>query len=79
VLYRWEKQIELRGSRLEKLLKISQYVLEQFNIATDKHLVHDVTLKKWALKARENVQLSYKLFKASSKWVYNFKKTHGIV
>jgi len=80
VLYRWEKQIELGGSRLEKLLKISQYVLEQFNIATDKHLpVHDVTLKKWALKARENVQLSYKLFKASSKWVYNFKKTHGIV
>lgn len=79
-LYRWEKQIEEGGSRLEKLLQISKLVLEQFNNASKKCLpIHDSNLRKWGLKAREDVQLSPKLFKASLKWVHNFKIRHGIV
>jgi len=80
MLYRWEEQIERGGTRLEKLLDISKYVLLEFNSASDKCLpIHDANLKRWALKARENVQLPSKLFKASSKWIHNFKVSHGIV
>lgn len=80
MLYRWEKQIEEGGSRLEKLRNISKYVLQQFNNATENRLpVHDIDLKRWGLLAKENVQLASKYFKASSKWVHNFKVKHGIV
>lgn len=80
MLYRWQDQISQGGSRLEKLLNISEYVLNEFNSASDKRLaIHDTNLKRWALKARENVQLSPNLFKASAKWLHNFKVKHEIV
>lgn len=79
-LYRWEAQVAEGGSRTDKLLYISQYVLEQFNSASDRNLsIHDLDLKRWALKAREVVHLPSQLFTASSKWIHNFKIQHGIV
>jgi len=78
-LYRWERQIAEGGSRTDKLLYISQYILHQFNNASNRNLsIHDLDLKRWALKAREEVHLSLQLFMASSKWIHNFKIQHGI-
>lgn len=79
-LYRWEKQVADGGSRTDKLLYIAQYVLHQFNSASDRHLpIHDLDLKRWALKAREEAHLSPKFFAASSKWIHKFKTQHNIV
>jgi len=79
-LYNWEQQIEEGGTRNEKLLKISEFVLEEFNNALDKSVaVHDFDLKRWALKARAKVNLDIQLFTASKRWIHNFKLKHGIV
>jgi len=79
-LYRWEKQVANDGVRKEKLEYISTYVFEQFQRATDQCLpIHDIDLKRWALKAREEVKLSTKYFTGSPKWIQNFKKKNGIV
>lgn len=79
-LYRWKEQIEQGGSRLDKLLLISKYVLDQFKNASDSSVsIHDFDLKKWALQAREKVGLSGELFTASSSWIYSFKIKHAIV
>jgi len=75
-LYRWKKQVANNGVRKEKL-DISTYVFEQFQRATDHCLpIHDIDLKRWALKVREEVvhKLSTKLFTGSPKWIHNFKK-----
>lgn len=59
---------------LMKLLYISQYLLYQFNSASDRNLsIHNLDLKRWTLKAREEVHLSSQLCKATSKWIHNFK------
>lgn len=79
-LYRWEEQLKAGGTRKEKLLQISKYVLEQFKSASDKALpIHDTDLKRWALQAREEIDLSRDSFSASAKWIFNFKVNHGIV
>jgi len=79
-LYNWEQQIEEGGTRNKKLLKISEFVLEEFNNALDKSVaVHDFDLKRWALKARAKVNLDIQLFTASKRWIHNFKLKHGIV
>lgn len=80
VLYVWEKQVEEGGNRVEKLSKICEYVLNEFQKAHEKSLpIHDADLRWWALKARSEVNLSHNLFTASTKWVYNFKIQHKIV
>jgi len=54
--------------------------LEQFQKACDKSLpIHDLDLKRWALKARDEVNLSCHLFTVFTKWVYNFKVRHSII
>lgn len=54
--------------------------MNEFEKARDMSLpIHDIDIKRWALKARDDVNLSKELFTASSKWIHNFKKTHGIV
>lgn len=79
-LYRWEAQIKEGGTRNEKLLQISKYVLDQFKISSERSLsIHDIDIKRWALRAREEINLSPTLFTASTFWVHNFKVNHGIV
>lgn len=63
-----------------KLLKISVYVLQQFKNASDKLLpIYDLDHKRWALEARDEINLSRELFTASTRWVHNFKIKHEIV
>lgn len=57
-LYKWEEQVKEGGTRTDKLLKISEYVLQQFKNASDKSVsVHDLDLKRWALESRAKVDL----------------------
>nr|XP_012217170.1 PREDICTED: uncharacterized protein LOC105669005 [Linepithema humile] len=80
MLYRWEKQVKEGGTRNEKLLEISKYVMKQFQNAHLKSIpIHDIDIKRWALNARNEVQLPREFFTASSKWIHNFKIKHGIV
>ncbi|XP_071042558.1 uncharacterized protein [Parasteatoda tepidariorum] len=80
IMTNWEAQIENNGTRFEKLLKISTSVLDKFKSALDSSIViHDVNIKKWALKARDEEHLSPHLFTASSNWLHNFKKSHRTV
>lgn len=79
-LYRWKKQINECGTKYEKFLQISTYVLDQFKISSERSLpIHDIDIKRWALKAGEKFGLSPKQFTASTLWVHNFKTNHGIV
>lgn len=72
--------MEEEGTREEKLLKISEYVLTQFKNAVDNLTsVHDLDLKRWALESRTKLGLSIQLFTASTKWLHNFKIKYGIV
>jgi len=38
-----------------------------------------LNIRRWALNARNKLQLSADFFKASEKWIYNFKQRHRIV
>lgn len=79
-LHRWELQVSENGNRIEKLQKISDYVLDQFQNARERGLaIHDIDLKMWALRERDNTGLSKNSFTASAKWIQNFKLRHRIV
>ncbi|XP_076666304.1 uncharacterized protein LOC143367919 [Andrena cerasifolii] len=77
-LYRWEAALANDGTRREQLLSIVQNVLDKFQTAIDQgSLIHDIDIRRWALKAKEEVNLP--TFKAGHTWIMNFKKVHNIV
>ena len=56
---RFEKYIETQGSGLEKLKKIHNYVLKNFQQAKhDYKIVHDRDLRYWAYQINKEVNLS---------------------
>jgi len=78
-LYRWKGQIEKGRTRNEKLKKISEYITSQFQEAVEKSItIHDVDIRRWALKARDDFSLSSDSFTAS-KWLHTFKTKYKIV
>lgn len=77
-LYRWELFLQKDGTHREKLLHIFQYVFENFKDAGDNNkIIHDLDLRRWALEAKEEINLPH--FKAGATWILNFKRKHGIV
>ena len=77
-LYRWETEIEKNGTRFDKLHAISLFVRNKFLKSRDEGLpVHDNDLRKWGLKASQELHLNS--FTASKKWVDNFKKKIHVV
>ncbi|XP_071575586.1 uncharacterized protein [Temnothorax nylanderi] len=77
-LYKWELSLQRGGTHREKLLYISEYVLNKFKDANDKNsIMHDIDLRRWALEAKEEINLPH--FKAGATWILNFKRKHGIV
>jgi hypothetical protein len=77
-LYKWELSLQRGGTHREKLLYISEYVLNKFKDANDKNsIMHDLDLRRWALEAKEEINLPH--FKAEATWILNFKRKHGIV
>ena len=79
-LRRWAIQIETGGNKREVLMRISEYVLNEFRSAVNTgRIVHDRDLRRWALKAYNDEGNKNILFKASRSWVNNCKKVHHIV
>ena len=79
-LYHWEAQLEKGGTGNEKLKKISEYVISQFQEAVEKSItINDVDIRRWALKARDDFSLSPDSFTASSKWLHTFETKYKIV
>jgi len=77
-LYRWEHYIQKGGTRREKMLHISEYVLQNFKEANDKkRIIHDIDLRRQALEAKAQIDLPS--FRAGATWILNFKRKHGIV
>jgi len=63
-LRRWEKQINVGGSRKEKLRQISAYTLDKFTEAVCKEsIIHNIDITRWALQSQRQENLSG--FKAS--------------
>ena len=52
--------------------------MNKFKDANDKNsIMHDLDLRRWALEAKEEINLPH--FKAEATWILNFKRKHGIV
>ena len=78
-LRKWANQLEVRGTKKEKLLKISEYVIQKLRNATEAgYILHDRDLRQPALKAYKELGDSSMVFKASRKWIHNFKIAHRI-
>lgn len=79
-LTRWAKQVDEGGTRREKLIRVAKFTLKKLRNAVEAGLiVHDSDIKKWALEAWDEQESGDRSFKASSTWIYNFKKAHRIV
>jgi len=77
-LRRWEIQVNEGGSRYHNLKQISEYILNNFNIALEKGIIiHDIDLARWAVRAQEDLNVPG--FKASMRWIQKFKVIHNIV
>jgi Tc5 transposase C-terminal domain/Tc5 transposase DNA-binding domain/DDE superfamily endonuclease len=75
---RFRKYLESQGTARQKLDKIDSSVYKSFENARNKFLsVHDIDLRRWALKTA--AELSHSTFVASDHWIYEFKKRHNIV
>lgn len=68
------------GNYFKKVEAIKKETYQKFLDKSAMHLpIHDVDLRRWALRANTNLQSPIKNFKASIRWIQYFKKTHGIV
>ena len=77
-LNRWEKQIKNGGTQQDKYKMIDNFTLNKFIESRAKNLIiHDLNLKVWSLEFANSIQ--FDSFKASDKWLHNFKKRNNIV
>lgn len=78
-LRRWAHQINRGGTYMEKLSRISEYTLNNLKYATESGLiVHDVDIRRWALRAKQLIGNEDIRFRASHAWIHKFKKIHRI-
>ncbi|RWS00195.1 hypothetical protein B4U80_14804, partial [Leptotrombidium deliense] len=73
----WKRYDENGGTYTQKVIAINSFVYEQYCDAKSRLCaVHDINFRAWAIrKARE---LNLNKFKASKKWLWNFKVSHRI-
>nr|XP_012147706.1 PREDICTED: uncharacterized protein LOC105663441 [Megachile rotundata]XP_012147707.1 PREDICTED: uncharacterized protein LOC105663441 [Megachile rotundata] len=77
-LYRWEKHVNIGGSRINKLKLLAQKTIARFiEMRNRKIPIHDIDLRRWALQENEIVNLPG--FQASYHWVWNIKHKYNIV
>ena len=78
-LRRFREYREQLGTQRDKICRVAEFVKKQFDDARDLGIiVHDTTLRMWALwKARE-LQIPLENFKASHWWVNKFKRMYRI-
>ena len=64
----------------EKIAKICQYTLDNFQAALDSgSIIHDQDIIRWALQAKKEIGFDDIRFKASRNWLLKFKQAHRIV
>ena len=75
---RFRKYIQQHGTKRQKIESIDELVLKKFVNAREQSLpIYDLDVRRWALKVAHECQLED--FKASDKWLYNFKCKYNIV
>lgn len=75
-LFRWKKYVEKQGTKKQKMSEINDFVKNKFIEARNNCLpVHDNDLKKWSIEKSSSLNFS---FKASNKWVLNFKRNNRV-
>ena len=66
---RWANQLEVGGTKKEKLLKVPEYVIQKLrNTIEVGYILHDRDLRQWALKEYKDLGDNSMVFKASRKW-----------
>ena len=76
-LYRWEKQMQNLGTRIDKLKTVWDHTLTEFKkAANNKLIIHDIDISRWALSKASEVNLTS--FNASHWWVWKFKSINRI-
>ena len=77
-IYRWAAQVDARGTRMAKLMKIDEITGNMFRTArNNRFIVHDDHIRRFAVQA--NVDAELEGFKASKTWLNSFKKSYRIV
>ncbi|CAF3853800.1 unnamed protein product [Rotaria sp. Silwood1] len=77
-LRRIKKYVRQQGTRQQKLERVDQSVLNEFNEARIKGIpIHDQDLKRLAIRRASEMNLMN--FVASSFWLLNFKRRHNII
>ena len=67
-------------ARKESIEKISRSVFERFLEKKSLYLsINDLDLRRWALEFNRSLETRIDNFKASKKWLMNFKRKHCIV
>lgn len=75
--FTWEISLDKGGTRRDKLLQISTYVLDKFVLRRkSRAIIHNFD-RKWALEANEGIILAN--FKASLSLLCSFKNVYRIV
>ena len=78
-LTRFQKYIDEQGTNRDKYRLIAKYCYEMFCESRAKgKIIHDRTIKTWALARARELELSFDNFRASSSWINNFKRQYRI-
>jgi hypothetical protein len=76
-LKRFREYVEKNGTRSHKIRRIEKFLLDKFLNARNEYLpVHDADIQRWAISQAKVESLPN--FKASSKWLLNFKRRNNI-
>ena len=76
-LYRWDEEVTTNGTKFDKLHVITAFTHNKFLISRNKgYPVRDYNIKQWSMICAK--EKNYTFFKASKKWVDNFKHKFNI-
>jgi len=76
---RWEAQVKSGGTQYEKYSYIDNFVYSKYKEARKNlHAVRNIHLRRWAMQASQTFLDPRFTFKASARWLTNFKSRRGI-
>lgn len=79
-LYRWKEHVAKGGTYVEIIKNICDFTLNQCKSAIESgYIFHDIDIRRWGLRGKLELGYNDLNFKASRKWVSNFKTAHRIV
>jgi hypothetical protein len=76
-IYYYERIVSQGGSRIHKLQKVNDFVVQEYVCARNNHLaVHDIDIQIWAMTASKLYELEN--FTSSHSYVARFKRRNSI-